>query len=112
MCAIALRESAPDPPDDDQALDLITAALAGMPRQDRNEILCFLDFWRELTGEQRALFARSVRPDLTDEQVARLAGVSRRTLYRYQRYQGIKPRLADYRAAKRQSSYTPDDSAC
>jgi hypothetical protein len=100
---------APVPPDDDLALSLITAALAELPRQDRNEILAFLDFWRELHREERALFAKSIKPDLTDEQIARLAGVNRRTVYRWGRYQGIKPRLADLRATKRRHS--PDDDA-
>jgi hypothetical protein len=107
MPSTSLRNSAPE---HDQIPAIITSALADMPQQDRNEILAFLDFWRDLPREERALFAKTVKPDLTDEQIARLAGVSRRTLYRWERYQGFKPRLADLRAAKRRSWNTPGDS--
>ena len=62
--------------------------------------LSFLDFWRDLPREDRAIFAKSVKPDLTDEEVARLSGVNPRTLYRWARYQSFKPRLADFRAAE------------
>jgi len=112
MLDTRLRDSTPDPPDDDQAfLHLLTAALAELPRQDCFSLLAFLDFWRELPREERALFVKSVKPELTDEEVARLAGVSRRTLYRFGRYQGIKPRIEDLRAAKQRQWHTPDDGA-
>jgi hypothetical protein len=74
MSARLRRDAAPDSPNDDQVLGLITAALAELPSRDRNEIHAFLDFWRELPSQERALFASSVRPDLTDQQIARLAG--------------------------------------
>jgi hypothetical protein len=48
----------------DQVFDLIASVLAEQPRRDRNEILAFLDFWRDLPREERALFAKSVKPDL------------------------------------------------
>ena len=96
---------------DDPAIEVITAALAELPRRDRNEILAFLDFWRELPREDRALFAQSVKPDLDDEQIARLAGVSVRTLYRWERFQNFKSRLEDYLESKRRQWYSPDDPA-
>jgi DNA-directed RNA polymerase specialized sigma24 family protein len=108
--SVTLQEVSPsDPPDHDHVRALISAALADLPRQDCNALLAFLDFFRDLPREQRALFVKSVKPDITDEEVARIAGVSRRTLYRWQRYQGVKPRLADLRAAKGRRWNTPDD---
>jgi hypothetical protein len=95
---------------DEQALDLITAALAELPPQERNEIVAFLDFWRDLRREERALFAKSVKPDLADEQIARLAGVSVRTLYRLERFQNFKASLESYLETKRRQWYLPDDS--
>lgn len=97
-------------PEGDHALSLLGAVMA-LPGRDRNALLAFLDFWRELPGEERAIFARSVRPDLTDAEVARLAGVSRRTLYRWERYQAFKPRLEDYKATRRRRWSEPDDDA-
>jgi hypothetical protein len=108
MSSIRPRGRFPDPdPMADPVRALISAALAELPLPDCNEILAFLDFFRDLPREERALFVKSVKPDLTDEQVARIAGVSRRTLYRFGRYQRVKPRIADLRAAKRW--HTPDD---
>jgi hypothetical protein len=48
--------------------------VAVLPQPDRNEIHAFLDFWRELPREERALFATSVKPDLSDKQIARITG--------------------------------------
>jgi hypothetical protein len=98
-------------PLDDPVLELIMAALAERPQQDRNELLAFLDFFRDLPSEERALFAKSVKPDLTDDQIARIAGRSRRQLYRYERYRGVKARIADLGAAKRRKRHKPDDDA-
>lgn len=91
------------PPPADPALSALIAALAGMAPPDRHEILAFLDFWRDLPGEDRAVFAKSVKPGLGDEAVARLCGVSRRTLYRWERYQWLKPRLADFQASRKRA---------
>jgi hypothetical protein len=95
----------------DPTLFLLLSILLGLSGPDRNELLAFLDFWRELPGEDRAVFARGVKPDLTDEAVARLAGVSRRQLYRWPRYMAFKPRLEDYKATKRKWSSPDDDAA-
>jgi len=94
---------------DDPIFPLVIAALEAMPRQDRNAVLAFLDFWRDLPREDRALFAKSVRPDLSDEEVARLCGVTRRTVYRWPRYRDFKPRLASFKATKRQNRCCEDD---
>ena len=93
----------------DEILALVMAALEAMPRQDRNAVLAFLDFWRDLPRENRALFAKSVRPDLSDEEVARLCGVTRRTVYRWSKYQQFKPRLSRFKPTKRQDGCSEDD---
>jgi DNA-binding XRE family transcriptional regulator len=104
--------------EDDRVLSLIVDILMGWPSRDRNALLAFLDFWRELAAEERAIFAKAVKPDLTEEEVACLAGVSRRTIYRWERYQGFKPRLAMVKAtrpkadsSKRWRSTNADDAA-
>jgi hypothetical protein len=98
-----------DPPGDDPTFAFIVSALAALRQRDRNEILAFIDFWRDLPREERAIFAKSVKPDLTDEEVARLCGVTPRTLYRWGRYQSFKPRLADFQAARRRRWDGPVD---
>jgi hypothetical protein len=56
----------------DPSFALIISALADLPHRDRNEIIVFMDFWREFTLQDRAIFAKSVKPDLTDDDVAHL----------------------------------------
>jgi hypothetical protein len=85
----------------DPAFALIVAILAELPRRERNELLAFLDFWRDLPREDRAVFAKSLRPGLSEEAVARLSGVCTRTLQRWERYQAVRPTLEDYRHARR-----------
>jgi FixJ family two-component response regulator len=111
MSASHHRDSALDSPNDDRVLGLISAALAQLPRKDRHEIHAFLDFWRELAGEERALFAKSVKADLTDRQIARLVGVTVRTLYRWERFQSLKAQLEGCPQPKRRKWRTADDSA-
>jgi hypothetical protein len=77
-----------------------------MSRPDRNAILAFLAFWRELSWEDRAIFASTVKPDLTEDEVATLAAVSRRHLYRGERYQAHKLRLADFKEARPRSEFS------
>jgi hypothetical protein len=90
----------PDRPEDDPVLSLIVGIVTEWPVRDRNGFLAFFDFWRDLPAEERAIFAKSVKPELTDDDVARLAGVSRRSLYRMERYQAFKPRLEDFKGTK------------
>jgi hypothetical protein len=102
--------AAASPPGSNPILTLLATALADLPRRDRNALLSFLDFWRDLPGEERALFAKSVRPGLTDEEVARLCGVSRRTLYRWDRFRRFKTWLADFGGPTRRAGHSPDDA--
>lgn len=76
-----------------ELLSLAVEALAELPTPERNALLSFLDFWRELPREERALFVKSVRPGMTDREVAALCGVSRRTVFRWDRYRAFKGRL-------------------
>src|SRR5262245_47123580 len=99
MCTACQNDFGPDSPPDDPVLALIIAILRAMSRPDRNAILAFLAFWRELSWEDRAIFASTVKPDLTEDEVATLAAVSRRHLYRGERYQAHKQRLADFKEA-------------
>ncbi|WP_145952417.1 hypothetical protein [Paludisphaera borealis] len=95
------------PRESDPAFDFIVAALSAMPPKSRHELLAFLDFWRELSKEDRAVFAKSIRPGLTEEAVALLSGVTTRQLHRYRRYREVKVRLADYLEPKRRRWYLP-----
>lgn len=108
MSLTSHRNSAPTSPDD-PTLSLILAAFASVTPTERLELLAFLDFFRELSREDRALFVRATNPALTDERVARIAGVARRTLYRWPWYQRIKPTIDDLRASKPRWS-NPDRS--
>lgn len=80
----------------DRLLALAVEALAELPTPERNALLSFLDFWRELPREERALFVKSVRPGMTDREVAALCGVSRRTVFRWGRYRDFKGRLTGF----------------
>lgn len=93
-----------------QLSSLAIDALMTMPPAQRNARLSLIDLLADLPKEELAILAKAVQPHLTDAEVARLCGVSRRTLYRWERYQRFKPRLADYRDLKRQYDL-PDDSA-
>ena len=55
---------------DDETSSVVIADLEAMSQQDRNAVLAFLDFWRDLPREDRALFARSLKPEVSDEEVA------------------------------------------
>lgn len=85
----------------DVLLSLAVEALGGLPAPERNALLSFLDFWRELPREERALFVKSVRPEMTDREVAALCGVSRRTVFRWERYRAFKGRLSSYARPRR-----------
>ncbi len=111
MPASSRREFAPTLPDDMPFLSPGILALAAMPLAQRNARLLLLDFLNSLPKEDLALLAITVQPHLTDEEVADLCGVCLRTLYRWERYQNLKPRLEDYVEAKRRQWYMPDDPA-
>jgi hypothetical protein len=72
--ARGLGFSKPNTANDDQVADLITTALAELARPDGNELVAFLDFWRQQSSQERALFAKSVKPDQTGQQVFHKAG--------------------------------------
>lgn len=82
-----------------------------MPAAQRNAGVLLVDFLINLPKEELALLAITVQPHLTDKEVAALCGVSTRQLYRWDRFQSLKPRLEDYLDSKRRQWYLPDDSA-
>lgn len=98
-----LRGSTP-PPDDGFAV--IIEALAAMSAARRNAFLAFFAFWQDLPKERRAIFAKTLNPDLTDEAVARLVGISRRHLLRWDGYKRCKPTLDDFKASRPRSDFS------
>jgi hypothetical protein len=94
-----IRASVPEPPDD-PTLSAITAALAGLPKPERDAFIAFYHRWRSLTNDRRAAFAKIVWPDMRDCDVAELVGVRRRSLYRMNAFMAAKPRMADFKAAR------------
>ena len=100
-----LREF-PPAPSDDQLIQRIIAILAGMPRPMVADILVFLEFWILLPRRARAVLAKCVQPNLSDQETARIAGVQPRTLKGYGVYQSVKLRLDDYLETKRRQDYT------
>jgi hypothetical protein len=103
------RESASNPADDGPVLPPGILELMAMPPARRNAILTLIDFITGQPKEELALVAKAVQPHLTDEEVAELCGVSRRTIYNWDRFQNFKPRLADYLEKRRQQFYLMDD---
>ena len=102
--------SLPAPAADDP--DFLTALqrLASLPRAERRALAGFIFFWLALPRERRAMLAKAVRPEMTDDEVARMIGRSLRQLYRYDGYQHFKPRRDDLRGSKRYCGFSnPDD---
>ncbi len=78
-------------PDEPQAcLPFILAGLLALPREERNAFVEFWQFWRDLGHERRACVVKTIMPDATDDYVAMLSGVKRRTLFNYKTYQKVK----------------------
>lgn len=94
---------------DDQLIQRITAILAGMPRPMVADILIFLEFWLKLPGRARAVLAACVQPGLTEEALARLAGLTVGTLKRNRLYQMVRVRLEDYLETKQRTFYLPPE---
>ena len=90
---------------DDQLIQSIIIILAGLPRPVLADILAFLEFWLLLPRRARAVLAKCVQPNLTDEAAARLSRLRPRTLKGNQQYQAVKLRLADYLETKRRRDY-------
>ena len=93
------QDTDPDPPDD-PTLSAVTAALAELPKLEREAFFAFYCRWRSLTAERRAAFAKIVWPDMRDRDVAELVGVHRRSLYRMAGFMAVKPRLSDFKASR------------
>jgi hypothetical protein len=86
------RHPAPDP------LEWLKA----LPERRRNAILAYVNTIQTEDLEPLAIFLKGRRPDTSDDQIARMIGVSRATLARWEGYQAAKPMLADYARVRRQ----------
>lgn len=65
--------------------------IASLPRKHGQAVIAFVVFWFELPWPERAKLAKVAKPDMTDEEVARLSGVSRCDLIRDDSYKSLKP---------------------
>jgi hypothetical protein len=99
--------SPPSSQADDRAFAIALDRLSGLPHAERQAVVAFLSYWQGLPRERRAMLAKAARPDITDDDVARLIGRSLRQLYRYYGYQSFKPRRDDLRRYRGFSN--PDD---
>jgi hypothetical protein len=111
MPALPRRDSIPPLPDDHPFLSPGILSLAAMPAAQRNARLLLIEFINSLPKEDLAIFAKTVQPHLTDEEVADLCGVSVRQMYRWDRYQSWKPTLHDYLEFKRRQMDMPEEDA-
>ena len=95
-------DSPADSKGDEPALAIAFDILSAMPRKRRNTLLSFMQFFCcEIPKERQAAFVLSVRPDFTDDEVACICGVDRRTLSRWEEFRRSKPGLADVRQQER-----------
>lgn len=99
MPDISLGGSAPGPPSDSTLAALI-AALSFLSERESMAFLRFFNEWRSWPTDRRATLAKTLFPELRDADIAVIACVSRRTLYRHESYKAIKPRLADFKASR------------
>jgi hypothetical protein len=86
---------ADDRPDQDKELTAaVRRTLASLPRRECEILVSLLDLWHsKLTWRQRALLSKTLKPDLIDQDVALLAGVTRRSLLRCPEYSKLKTQL-------------------
>jgi hypothetical protein len=80
--------------------------IAALPRKHGQAVFAFIVFWFTLPWPERAKLAKVAKPDMTDEEVARLSGVSRRHLIRDDGYQSLKPKLDDFKASRPRSDFS------
>jgi predicted metal-dependent hydrolase len=95
----------------DASLLRVIETLQAMPAARRNALLSLIDFFNDLPKEELAIVAKATQPQLTDEVVAGLCGVSIRTLYRWERFQRWKMTAEDYWESKQRQWTEPDDHA-
>jgi hypothetical protein len=93
---------------DDPAFASLIDALAAMPRSKRNALLSFFDYWHSLPWESRAKLVKTTNPALTDEEIARICGRSRRHLLRNDGYKCLKTRLTDLLKPERRRGRRPE----
>jgi hypothetical protein len=74
----------------DEVISTVVAILAELPRDERNHVLQLLSVLLALETWQRACLIKALKPELTDEEVAKACGVSVRTLYRSTPYRAVK----------------------
>lgn len=96
-------QGADDKPNDPTFAALL-AALAALPKRRRNAILAYLNTIQSEDLELLAIFLKGQRPETSDDQIARICGVSRATVARWERYQAAKPNLTDYVHVRRPST--------
>jgi hypothetical protein len=80
--------------------------LAGLPQAERQAVVAFVVFWFSLNWPTRAKLAKIAKPDLNDDEVARLVGRSRRHLLRDDGYKALKPTLNDFKASRPRSDFS------
>ena len=85
-------------------LDPIFSSLKSLSGRDQQVLISLMSLWLGLKARKRALFVKLVVPGLTDDEVARRAGVSRTSLFRWPEYLRLKghvdPRRRDRRGFK------------
>jgi RNA polymerase sigma-70 factor, ECF subfamily len=83
-----------------------------LPRPERNAVLSLLTRWIELLPDRRACYASAILPELTEEELAVLSGLSTGQLYASHEYQQFKRTLVEPREAKSrgpgEAAATPD----
>lgn len=89
MAAAEIRYQAPV----DQDRWTILQSIERVPTPRLKVLFLRLQFLDELVPEDVACIVKSYRPGTSDEQVAAIAGVDRRSLYRWSRYMAIKSRV-------------------
>lgn len=78
--------------------------LDALPARRRNAILAYVNTIQTEDLEDLAIFLKFKRPETSDEQIAAICGVSRRTVARWVRYQAAKPRREDCWPVRRRPS--------
>jgi DNA-directed RNA polymerase specialized sigma24 family protein len=77
----------------DLLIQVILHNLRSLSPKGQRALIRFLNFWFGLKAERRAVLAKTVADDLSDGEVAEIAGVSRTTLYDWPGYKRLKKTL-------------------
>jgi hypothetical protein len=91
-------------PGDDADFQTAIKVLASRPRRERDAIANFIFWWFGLSKTTRAVLAKIVRPEMTNEAIAKLVGVNRKTVGDWPEFQRCLPDKTEHKHIRQKPS--------